>query len=357
MQTTILNLPDEVVSQILQLHGQDHLTMSLVNHVWNSEYSRLTHDSKFTLVSHAADSVNKFGLFMECLQTQLQVDYSRQNQKRIECIMFQILAPILQLNGVGDHLPFTSNHQLLFVNLMLNDEYKDLVPEIVQVILGIKLKSQTIVKEAIFRQETFKNLYAQVIGDENRQLKSVAFFLIQEFGVEFLIEIVEVYPDIYFTPKTLEYAIMHLRTGDIELLCSDIHVELRHSQELLRLLRNPMLIADFELIILLRDLGIHNFGKEEMVEIIISMFTGGNQRQILADVFEELIFTLGFTNDQKARLIVALAIREEEEHLLTLSRQSPFDVNWCFENIDGDANENNRIALEYMRILDHRNIF
>lgn len=355
--STILNLPDPAVSLCLQLVGHDHLTISLVNPVWKEEYDRLTLGSKCTLISFAADSIGKFNLFAECLRHQLVLNPASQNMDEVRRIMFKIFVLILQLNGVGDHLSLTSQHQLQFVHSVLNGEYKDMIPNIMLVIIGIKLGSWTIVRSAIFEQRTFKELFSQLLRDNNKQLRSVAFFLVAEFGVEFLLDIVGPYPNIYFTPETLTRAIMHLRTEDIELLCSDIHVRLRHSHELVYLLRCPMLLPDLDLIVLLRDLGIRHFGKEEMVEIVISISTVTNRRDISTDAFEELIFTLRFSDDQKARLIVALAIREEEEHLLTLSRQSPFDVNWCFENIDGDANENNRIALEYMIRLDHRNVF
>lgn len=354
---TILNLPDTAAFQILQLIGPDHLTISSVNPVWKKEYDRMTHGSKSTLISLAADSVGKFNIFAECLHHQLGLNPTLQNMDEVRGVMFKIFVSILQLNGVGDHLPLTSQHQLRFVNSVLNGEYRDLIPKIILVIIGIKLRSYTIIQSAISEQRTFKELFGQLIGDENRQLKSVAFFLIAEFGVEFLLEIVGPYPNIYFTPKTLTHAIMYLRTEDIELLCADIHVKICHAHELVYLLRGPMLLPDFQLIALLRDLGIRNLGNDEMVRIVLAIFSVESRRDVLVDAFEELIFTLRFSDEQKARLIIELALREDEEHLLAFSRQSPFDLNWCFQNINGDDNDDNRIALEFLSRLDQRHIF
>ena len=70
-----------------------------------------------------------------------------------------------------------------------------------------------------------------------------------------------------------------------------------------------------------------------MTGIVISMFVPGN-RNILDHVFEVLISGIHFSDCGKARLIVILALREKEEHLLTLCNESPFTLDWCFDNID-----------------------
>ena len=76
-------------------------------------------------------------------------------------------------------------------------------------------------------------------------------------------------------------------------------------------------------------------------------------RNVLVHVFTALISGISFSDYGKARLIVVLALREQEAHLLTLHNESPFTLAWCFEFIN---NYDNHIALEYMMRFFRRNV-
>ena len=147
---------------------------------------------------------------------------------------------------------------------------------------------------------------------------------------------------------------MYLSTEDICKLCQNIRVEI-DELELKFLFQFPILMSDLDQISLLQSLCIEKFNNDIMTGIVISMFVPGN-RNILDHVFEVLISGIHFSDYGKARLIVILALREQEEHLLTLCNESPFTLDWCFDNIDVDKNDENRIALEYMTRFNHRNV-
>ena len=146
---------------------------------------------------------------------------------------------------------------------------------------------------------------------------------------------------------------MYLSTDIIRELCQHLGVEIDDELELKRLFQFPILMADTDQISLLRDLCILMFGSDIMTGIIISMFPENGNRNVLVHVFTALISGISFSDYGKARLIVVLALREQEAHLLTLRNESPFTLAWCFEFIN---NYDNHIALEYMTRFHRRNV-
>ena len=149
---------------------------------------------------------------------------------------------------------------------------------------------------------------------------------------------------------------MYLSTDIIRELCQHLGVEIDDELELKRLFQFPILMADTDQISLLRDLCIRLFGSDIMTGIVISMFVsenGNRNRNVLVHVFTAMISGISFSDYGKARLIVVLALREQEAHLLTLRNESPFTLAWCFEFIN---NYDNHIALEYMTRFHRRNV-
>ena len=345
---SINSLHSSLFNEIVKYLPKHYLFFALVCQHWRAMLQYLFHNSNETAISTMTHSINCFEFAEKSLRMLLATRFI--DKITLINIIGKAFGIIIQHYN-SEILHFTCPDQIDFVTAILRRPCKKFIFPILRVIAAIRLDSLDLVEESIFLQKFFSGLFIYKMGNDNAR-RPIVCFLIEISGVDFIIGIAN-RNNYVLTSEILEIAIMYLSTDIIRELCQRVRVEIDDELELKRLFQFPILMADTDQISLLRDLCILMFGSDIMTGIIISMFPENGNRNVLVHVFTALISGISFSDYGKARLIVVLALREQEAHLLTLRNESPFTLAWCFEFIN---NYDNHIALEYMTRFHRRNV-
>jgi uncharacterized protein (UPF0216 family) len=259
--------------------------------------------------------------------------------------------------GDFDNLPITCQCRKQVVISIMNGEHGNMFAPQLRIATAIKTQNLEICWNALNTQRTFADIFCRKLRDENLEEQSFAYCLIEQFGVDFLIKCANKDGNKFAINQTiLQNMTFYLKTEDIRKLCHGITIEIEYFG-MRRMVSLSMVIAEFEKITLLCDIGKELFGNDTMAEMVIELISM-RRDGIIVEVFKTLISGILFPVDKKARLIVELAVYHQSiEHLTTLHLHSPFDLDWCIENINlyGDRGnyEVNILALEYLQFFFH----